>query len=76
MKLAAKITFYLGLISVLIGAGFLSYGLLTNNRATLLIGVYSFVMSIILEGVALRLSIAIDRKENPVESKDEARKPH
>ncbi len=76
MKLAAKITFYLGLISVLIGAGFLSYGLLTNNVTTLIIGVYSFVMSIILEAVALRLSIAIDRKENPVESKDEARKPH
>ncbi|GEM_PF-7075330 len=76
MKLMAKITFYLGIISVVIGAGLLTHGLLANNTVTLIIGVYLFVATIIFEAVALRLSLAIDRKENPVESKEEARKPH
>lgn len=76
MKLMAKILFYLGICCVVAGGGVLTFGFMQNNQIALIAGVFLFVAAIVIEVIAVRLSLAIDHKENPVETKEEGRKPH
>lgn len=76
MKLLSKLLFYFGILSLLTGVGVLTYGLVCNNYPATTAGIILILITIPLEFVALRLSLAIDKKENKVESKEDARKPH
>ncbi len=76
MKKAAIILFYTGIIAALAGAGLITYGILTPEPLIEVIGVFLAVSTIIFEGIAIRLALRIDAKENPAETKEEGRKPH
>lgn len=74
MKKAAKSLFIIGIaLFILSVAGFI-YAFGDSLFSLLASGV--LIVSIIIEVIAFVLAMKIDAKENPVESKNEALKPH
>lgn len=74
MKKAAKSLFIIGIVLFILSvAGFIyAFG----DSLFSLLAMSVFVVSIIIEVIAFVLAMKIDARENPVESKNEALKPH
>lgn len=76
MKKIAIVLFYCGIIAALLGAALITYGILAPSSLWEVVGVFTLVSTIIFEAIAMRLALRIDAKENPVETKEEGKKPH
>ncbi len=76
MKKTAIVLFYVGIVTALLGAALITYGILAPSSLWEVIGVFTLVSTILFEAIAVRLALHIDAKENPVETKEEGKKPH
>lgn len=74
MKKAAKTLFIVGIVLFILSVAGFIYALGDDLFSLIASGVLT--VSIVMETIAVVLALKIDRKESPVESKNEALKPH